>query len=84
MVVQACNERGLNAKECQMENSRSCGLQLFVDRARRQWIARDAQGRYWMLPCSDRAWEDRIEVRQRDFTELEPVPTHYKATLCLP
>jgi hypothetical protein len=84
MVPVAGKQRGLNAGEAEMENVRSCGLQLFVDRARRQWVARDAQGRYWILPGSDRAWEDRTEVRQRELTELEPVPMHYKATLCLP
>lgn len=67
-----------------MENTKSVELRLFADRAKRQWIVRDGQGQYWMLPSSDRAWEDRIEVQQREITDLEAVPMHYKATLCLP
>src|SRR5262249_26963162 len=33
---------------------------LYVDRASRQWIARDSDGNLWSLPPTDKPWDDRL------------------------
>jgi hypothetical protein len=56
---------------------------LFVDRTGQQWIVRDAQGEFWILP-PDAPWDGRQPFQPSDETELEPVPGHYKFMLGLP
>jgi hypothetical protein len=57
---------------------------LFVDQLRRQWIVRDPEGRFWILPSADDPWEHRQPFFLTEETELEPIPGHYKDTLGLP
>jgi hypothetical protein len=57
---------------------------LFVDRINQQWIVRDPDGNYWILPSCDDAWDNRQPFQPTDETELEPIPGHYKYLLRLP
>jgi hypothetical protein len=49
---------------------------LYVDRASRQWIVRDAEGKFWSLPSTDNPWDERQPFSLAEETELEPVPGH--------
>lgn len=59
-------------------------MALYVDRASGQWIVRDAEGNFWIVPSVDNAWENRQPFYPTEETELEPVPGHYKYMLGLP
>ena len=59
-------------------------LAIFVDRATHQWIVRDPDGKFWVLPSGDDAWNRRIPFSPSEETDLEPVPGHYKYLLQLP
>jgi hypothetical protein len=45
---------------------------------------RDAEGRYWVVPSREDAWEHREPFALAEDTDLEPVPGHYKYLLQLP
>jgi len=57
---------------------------LFVDKTCQQWVVRDPEGSFWILPSSDHAWEQRQPFCPTAETDLEPVPGHYKDILGLP
>ena len=57
---------------------------IYVDRASRRWIVRDADGNFWLLPATDNPWHDRQPFLPGEDTELEPVPGHYRYMLGLP
>jgi hypothetical protein len=57
---------------------------LFVDRTGQQWIVRDPQGKFWILPPVDDPWDYRQPFQPSEEMELEPVPGHYKYMLGLP
>ena len=57
---------------------------IFVDRASRQWVVRDAEGNFWLLPAIDNPWDHRQPFEPTEETELEPIPGHYKYMLALP
>jgi hypothetical protein len=57
---------------------------LFVDRSCQQWIVRDPEGSFWMLPSVDHPWDQRQPFQLTAETELEPVPGHYIDLLELP
>jgi hypothetical protein len=60
-------------------------LALYVDRDSRQWIARDADGNFWLVAGDeDNPWDQRQPFCPTEETELEPVPGHYKYMLGLP
>ena len=59
-------------------------LAIYVDRATHQWIVRDPDGKFWVLPSGDDAWNRRIPFSPSEETDLEPVPGHYKYLLQLP
>ena len=63
---------------------RSRALGIYVDRSTQQWIVRDADGAFWLLPVTDNPWHDRRPFFPAEETELEPVPGHYKYMLGLP
>jgi hypothetical protein len=60
------------------------GAALYVDKASRQWIVRDPEGRFWSLPSTGNPWDERQPFSPAEETELEPVPGHYKHMLGLP
>jgi hypothetical protein len=57
---------------------------LYVDKATRQWVARDSEGRFWSLPSAENPWDERQPFTPAEETDLEPVPGHYKHMLGLP
>lgn len=59
-------------------------LSLYVDRATQQWIVRDVDGNFWVLPSVENAWDHRHEFQLTEETDLEPIPGHYKYMLGLP
>ena len=61
-----------------------CSVALYVDRSRKQWIVRDPEGNFWIVPTGDDAWDRRQPFEPTQDTELEPIPGHYKYLLQLP
>jgi hypothetical protein len=59
-------------------------VSLYVDRATGQWVVRDPEGGFWILPLTDTPWDDRQPFSPAEETDLEPVPGHYKYLLGLP
>jgi hypothetical protein len=57
---------------------------LFIDRSCQQWVVRDPQGDFWILPAGEHPWEQRRPYHPTAETELEPVPGHYKDMLEVP
>ena len=57
---------------------------LFVDRSCQQWIVRDPDGEFWLVPSVENAWDHREPFSPSEETTLEPVPGHYKDMLGLP
>jgi hypothetical protein len=57
---------------------------LYVDHATNQWITRDSEGNFWVVPPGGEAQEQRQPFEIGDDTKLEPVPGHYKYLLDLP
>jgi hypothetical protein len=59
-------------------------LALYVDRLTRQWILRDPDGNFWVMPPVEDAWEHREPYDLSQESDLEPVPGHYKYLFQLP
>ncbi|MCI0362145.1 MAG: hypothetical protein L0211_26995 [Planctomycetaceae bacterium] len=57
---------------------------LFVDRSTRQWIVRDPEGNFWIVPSVENAWDHREPFHPVEDTDLEPIPGHYKYLFRLP
>jgi len=57
---------------------------VFADRATRQWIVRDPEGNYWLVPPVSNPWDHRQPFQPSEEMELQPVPGHYKDLLGLP
>lgn len=57
---------------------------IYVNRRSRQWIVRDEQGQFWILPIVDEPWKHLEPFELDEDTELEPVPGHYRSLLGLP
>lgn len=67
-----------------MLTERKQALALYVDRSTQQWIVRDWDGSFWMIPATENPWDDRQPFSPAEETELESVPGHYKNLLGLP
>ncbi len=59
-------------------------VSLFVDRSCQQWVVRDPEGSFWLLPSVEDAWNNRQPFTPTSETDLEPVPGHYRDLLGLP
>lgn len=59
-------------------------VDIYVDRARQQWVVLDREGNFWKVPSTANAWEHREPFYLTEDTELEPVPGHYRYMLGLP
>lgn len=57
---------------------------IYVDRSNQQWIVRDTQGDFWVVPALPNGWEQRQPYTLTDDSDLIPIPAHYKYLLCLP
>ncbi len=67
-----------------MATARKCVMALYADRASQQWIVRDPDGNFWIIPLADDPWKHREPFHPTEETDLEPVPGHYKHLLGLP
>jgi hypothetical protein len=59
-------------------------VSIYVDKSKRHWIVRDADGNFWALPNTETPWEDRLPYVPTEEAELEPIPGHYGRVLGLP
>jgi len=59
-------------------------VSIYVDRSSSQWIVRDPEGTFWIVPVVEDAWAHRQIFIPSDDVDLEPVPGHYKYMLGLP
>jgi hypothetical protein len=57
---------------------------LFVERSHQQWIVRDPEGNFWLLPSVEKPWCHRQPFYPTAEMELEPIPRHYHYLLNLP
>ena len=57
---------------------------LFLQRSKQQWIVRDPEGTYWIVPFSEDGWDQREPFEPTEETELEPLPGHYRYLIRLP
>ena len=57
---------------------------LYVDKASQQWVVRDPEGNFWIVPSAENAWEGRRPFQPTEETELEPIPGHYRSLLSPP
>ena len=68
-----------------MITGRSRTVSLFVERSTHQWIVRDLEGKFWVVPVVvDHPWEHRQPFEVSESITLEPMPGHYKSMLGLP
>ena len=68
-----------------MMTTRKPAMSLYVDRGcPAHWIVRDLEGRFWVVPPGENAWERRQPYQPTGETELEPIPGHYRYMLDLP
>ena len=64
--------------------TRRGSVALYVDRATQQWVVRDPDGEFWLLPSVDDCWEHREPFQLTEEAELEIIPGHYRYMLNLP
>jgi hypothetical protein len=57
---------------------------IYIDNFSQQWIVRDPDGNFWMLPPDEHPWDHREPIDATDDMNLESVPGHYKYMLDLP
>ena len=67
-----------------MLDVRKHAIAISVDRSTQQWIVRDPEENYWIVPAGDDAWDRREPFQPTEETDLEPIPGHYKYLLKLP
>ena len=59
-------------------------VSIYVDRSSQQWIVRDADGNFWIVPMVEHPWDHRQPFELTEEIKLEPVPGHYRYVLELP
>lgn len=59
-------------------------IALFIDRTSQQWIVRDREGNFWLVPPGENAWEQRQPFVPDESSGLEPIPGHYRYLLDIP
>lgn len=57
---------------------------LFVDRLSNQWVVRDPDGDFWIVPFGENGWDQRRPFELSEASQLESVPRHYIYLLDLP
>jgi hypothetical protein len=57
---------------------------LFVEKSSRQWVVRDPEGNFWIVPSVENGWDHRQPFHPTEESELESVPGHYRYMLNLP
>jgi hypothetical protein len=71
-------------RELVMITLRKIKVALFVDRVSNQWVVRDPDGDFWIVPSGEDGWERREPFQFSEESELEAVPGHYIYMLRLP
>jgi hypothetical protein len=61
----------------------TAAVALYADRVGRQWVVRDPDGKFWVLPPGDDPWENRRPFDPNVEATLEPLPGHYRYMLGL-
>jgi hypothetical protein len=59
-------------------------ISLYTDRTTKQWVVRDTEGNFWLVPACEDGWARRERIEVSAQMELEPVPGHYKYMLGVP
>jgi hypothetical protein len=59
-------------------------MSIYVDRQSQQWVVRDGEGQFWVLPQTEQPWMDRRPFQLTEDVELESIPGHYRFLLGLP
>jgi hypothetical protein len=72
------------SKEQHMTIIKKQVMAIFVDKSSQQWVVRDADGNFWLLPAGDNSWDRRQPFDLTEESDLEPIPGHYKYLLDLP
>jgi len=72
------------AEEKNMITVRRPTVALLVERSSQQWVLRDPEGNFWIVPSVENSWDHRQPFYPTEETELEPVPGHYIYMLDLP
>jgi hypothetical protein len=67
-----------------MNTARKPVAALFVDRSSQQWVVRDPEGNFWIIPSGKNPWENRQPFYPTKESELEPAPGHHIYMLDLP
>jgi hypothetical protein len=67
-----------------MTTFRKQSVSIYVDRSSQQWVVRDPEGNFWIVPVVEDPWGHRQPFYLTEEIELEPVPGHYKYLLDLP
>jgi len=57
---------------------------LFVDRLSNQWVVRDPDGDFWIVPFGESGWDRRRPFELSEISQLESIPRHYIYLLDLP
>jgi hypothetical protein len=61
-----------------MITTRKPAMGLYVDKnCPGNWIVRDRDGRFWIVPPGEDAWEQRQPFEPTGEMELEAIPGHY-------
>ena len=50
---------------------------LFVERFSQQWVVRNSEGNFWIVPSVENLWEHRQQFHPTEESALEPVPGQY-------
>lgn len=67
-----------------MATPRKPTISIYVDRSTHQWIVRDSEGDFWIVPVVENPWDHRQPFYLTEEVELMPVPGHYRNLLGLP
>jgi hypothetical protein len=67
-----------------MTTVRTQNVAIYVERSSQQWIVRDRDGNFWVVPPRDDAWDSREPFYPNEHSDLQPVPGHYKYVLGVP
>ena len=54
---------------------------LFVNKSAGQWIVRDPDGKFWVVPPGDDSWGNRQPFEPTEDSDLKPLPGHHKYML---
>ena len=68
-----------------MTTARKPAMSLYVDkRCPANWIVRDRDGWFWIVPPGEDGWERRQPFQPTGVTELEAIPGHYMYMIGVP